>query len=60
MLNKVPEDVVIENRVNVSQDRITPRAINPSHGPVFPKFHDNHLIPAFNVDNIRSHVINPR
>jgi hypothetical protein len=60
MLHKVPEDVVIEKRVNVSQDRITVRAINPSYGPVFPKFHDNHFIPAFNLDDIRSHVINPR
>ena len=60
MFHKVPEDVVIEKRVNVSQDRITVRAINPSYGPIFPKFHNNHFIPAFNVDDIRSHVINPR
>jgi hypothetical protein len=60
MFYKAPEDVVIEKRVNVSQDRITVRAINPSYSPIFPKFHDNHFIPAFNVGDIRSHVINPR
>ena len=60
MFHKVPEDVVIEKRVNVSQDRITVRAIDSSYRSIFPKFYDNHFIPAFNVDDIRSHVINPR
>ena len=57
---EIQEDIVLVSGVACPQDRITVRAIHSFRETGVTQFHDGHLIPALNGEDIGSHVIQSR